>query len=528
MPWRGPEFEGELPSLGWEVLEWASEFLPSPRNHDDPLVLTDSQAMRVVRWFTIHPQTGKFVYRRRCHRGAKGKGKSPEEAVAAIAELAGPVRFAGWSASGEPLARPWGTMGDPQAWVQIAAVSEDQTENTHSVIFDLLTANESRAAERLKIDVGLTRSYLRDGKRRGKLEPVTASAGTREGQPVTYVVMDETHLWKPSNGGVRLARTVRRNAAKMDGRTSETTNSFEPGEGTVAEGTHKAAMRGAEGILYEAVEAPRIDIDQVSDDELRRAMAIPFEDAWWIDLDRLVREARDPDMPREDVERFLLNWNVSGSGKAVEERRWRELASSAEVPIGARVGLGFDGSISEDATVLRGCTEDGHTFLLHAQVRPLGVAGKGWKVNRQMVHDAVALAFERFSVGRMLCDPPKWWTEIEQWAQLYGDEVVLGFDTNSDRRMAPAVDRWLTAIREGDMTHDGDPVTNAHVTNAHKRKARSNAPDDDNRTLYTLTKGDDGGKIDAAVADVLAFEAAMTMPEVEESDRAAFVLFGNR
>jgi hypothetical protein len=161
-------------------------------------------------------------------------------------------------------------------------------------------------------------------------------------------------------------------------------------------------------------------------------------------------------------------------------------------------------------------------------VRPLGVAGKGWKVNRQMVHDAVALAFERFSVGRMLCDPPKWWTEIEQWAQLYGDEVVLGFDTNSDRRMAPAVDRWLTAIREGSHTHDDDPTTNGHVTNAHKRKARANAPDDDNRTLYTLTKGVDGGKIDAAVADVLAFEAAMTMPEVEESDREAFVLFGNR
>jgi hypothetical protein len=31
-----------------------------------------------------------------------------------------------------------------------------------------------------------------------------------------------------------------------------------------------------------------------------------------------------------------------------------------------------------------------------------------------------------------------------------------------------------------------------------------------------LTKGEDGGKIDAAVSDVLCFEAAMTMPELEE------------
>lgn len=513
MSWRGPSFEGELPSLGWLVLEWASTFLPNPRNHDEPLILTDSQALRMVRWFTLHPQSGKFVYRRRMHRGAKGKGKSPEEAVAAIAELAGPVRFAGWDASGEPVGRPWGTMDDPQAWVQIAAVSEDQTENTHSVIYDLLTANDARAAEALKIDVGLTRSYLRDGKRRGKLEPVTASAGTREGQPVTYAVLDETHLWTSRNGGVRLARTLRRNVGKMDGRSSETTNSFEPGEGTVAEGTHKSGERGTEGVLIEAVEAPRIDLDKATDDEIRAGLSVAYEDAWWVDLDRLVAEIRDPDTPREDAERFYFNWNVSGSGKAVDEKRWRELADGREVPAGARVGLGFDGSISEDATVLRACTPDGFSFILHSQVRPWGPEGRDWKVNRLAVHEAVALAFERYDVGRLLCDPPKWWTEIEQWADLYGEDVVLGFDTNSDRRMAPAVDRWLTAIREGTHTHDDDDVTTAHVLNAHRRKARANAPDDDARTLYTLTKGDDGGKIDAAVADVLAFEAAMTMPE---------------
>jgi hypothetical protein len=36
---------------------------------------------------------------------------------------------------------------------------------------------------------------------------------------------------------------------------------------------------------------------------------------------------------------------------------------------------------------------------------------------------------------------------------------------------------------------------------------------DDQRTHYVLVKGEDGGRIDGAVADVLAHEAAMTMPE---------------
>jgi hypothetical protein len=35
---------------------------------------------------------------------------------------------------------------------------------------------------------------------------------------------------------------------------------------------------------------------------------------------------------------------------------------------------------------------------------------------------------------------------------------------------------------------------------------------DDGRTHYVLVKGEDGKRIDAAVADVLAFQAAMTMP----------------
>ena len=57
----------------------------------------------------------------------------------------------------------------------------------------------------------------------------------------------------------------------------------------------------------------------------------------------------------------------------------------------------------------------------------------------------MAWIFETFSVGRMMCDTPKWESEIEQWAVLYGDEVVLGIPTYSadagSRRCAAAL-RW--------------------------------------------------------------------------------------
>jgi hypothetical protein len=188
------------------------------------------------------------------------------------------------------------------------------------------------------------------------------------------------------------------------------------------------------------------------------------------------------------------------------------LVRSHDVEAGTEIGLGFDGSISQDATVLRGCTRDGYSFLVGAWVRPRGVID--WTVPRQDVHQAVAEAFERFKVGLMLCDPPKWYTEIEVWAETYGEERVLAFDTNQARRFAPAVDRWLTAIREGTHTHDGDELTTLHTRAAHLKKVRVSDPDDDARTLYVLIRGEDHRRIDAAVADVLAFEAAKTMPEV--------------
>ena len=244
-----------LPTLGWGVLEWAAAFLPSPRDHDKPLILTDEQAEFVLAWYSVDRQ-GKFPYRRSISERAKGWGKSPLHAVIALAELgasdpdlSAPVLFDGWRGD-EPVGRPWGIKGMPRPWCQIAAVSEDQTDNTYSVLYELLTANDNRAADALGIDAGQTRLYLKN--RPGTLEPVTASAGSREGQPITYGLLDETHLYTRQNKGVKLAATIRRNVAKMGGRSQETTNAPLLGEGSVAEQSGKAVDRGLSGILWDA------------------------------------------------------------------------------------------------------------------------------------------------------------------------------------------------------------------------------------------------------------------------------------
>lgn len=519
MPWHGPEPDVPLPSLGWQLIEAWSELFPSPRNEAEPFVLTDEQARTVVAWYSIHPVTGKFIFRRGCSRRAKGSGKSPIEAAKCISELALPVRFDGWDANGEPLARPWGTAGDPPPWIQIASLSEDQDENTYSPLYYFLTANDGRLADELGVDAGLTRCFLR---RRpdAKIEPVTSRAGSREGQPVTYATLDETGLMTPQNGGVKLARTIRRNVGKMGGRAYETTNGFVPGEASVAEGTHKAWERGTEGIFYDAVEAPTqidgVDVDLDAPDEiLKRALQVAYGDSWWVDLDRIVRDVRDPDMPWEDAQRFFFNWNRSGGGSVVDIKAWEALADSDRiVEAGEEVGLGFDGSISDDLTALYGCTRDGFVFEIASWQRPAN-APPGWRVPRLEVDATVREAFGLYRVGRMLCDPARWYTEIEVWESLFnidGEEPrVVALDTNSATRFAPACDRFTTGVKEKSLSHDGDPELTQHLAACAKRKVRLADDEHDGRTRFVVVKADTR-KIDRAVAAILAVEAAMTMP----------------
>lgn len=518
--WRGPTEHKPFPSLGWQILDWTHAYLPSPSDERKPLLYTDEQARRIVRWYELHPITGEFLHTTMILEEAKGWGKSPFAGSLDIAEFAGPVCFDGWDANGEPVGVPWGTGGRPAPWVQIAAVSEDQTDNTYGALYSMLAARGGKVADNIGVDLGRTRLYRRDNPA-SLLEPVTASSGSREGQRIVKVTMDETWLWTPRNRGTHLAATLRRNLSKMNGRSVETTNAPVLGVKSVAE--QSDPDRPASGVLHYA-RRPKVTPDlNWTDPDLEASLRDVYGDLPWINRDRLVRDIRDPRTPWDESVRFFFNVRTSGAGRAVDPRLWDLRKADTAIPTGTRVGAGFDGSISQDATVLRICTAEGHSRILASWERPTGGAleqwltshpgATEWTVTRSEVHQAVADMFARYDVGLMLCDTPKWYSEIEGWAALYGVERVVAFDTNQPRRFAPAVDRWLTGLREGSHTHDGDPLTDRHVKAAHLRAVRLTDDESDGRTRYVLVKGEDQGRIDGAVTDVLCYEAAMTMPE---------------
>ena len=497
-------------------------------------------------WVPDNPVLGPaFVYRRGLLIGPQKVGKNPMIAAHVCAEGAGPALFAGWAGTddgyacrdhgcrcgweypydpGEPMGMRW-----PTPLVQITAFSEDSTENTYDALRPMI---EQGPLADIIPRTGEAFIRLPGG---GRIDTVTSSNQSRLGQRTTFVPQDELGLWTAANKMVKLADTQYRNLAGMGGRAALTSNAWDPAEHSVAQREYESA---AADVYRQFVQPPR-NLSYANKADRRKIHQIVYppdvrsENGGHLPLASIEAEAADlveKDLPQ--AARFYGNVLMAGAGAAVEPDVWDALArphgpdgtwADTMPPAGTRIGVGFDGSIYRDTTALRGCTAEGHRFDIAKWVRPQGRdmlawqdanPGKEWSVPRDEVHSAIAWTLDYFSVGRLYPDPPKWWTEIEEWAEWTGldadgKSVVVAFDTNQPRRIAPAFDRWLTGIAEG-LTHDGDPVTAEHVKALHKRKVKL-ADVDDDRTMYLPVKGGDRGQIDAAIADILALAAAMTM-----------------
>jgi hypothetical protein len=169
---------------------------------------------------------------------------------------------------------------------------------------------------------------------------------------------------------------------------------------------------------------------------------------------------------------------------------------------------GFDGSSSGDWTAIRLETIDPYQFTPHygPDRRPTYWNPLEWggRIPRGEVDAAVDWIFTELDVERFYCDPRDWQSEIEGWALKYGDEHVIEWDTGRGSTRIPAVhamlERFVTDLTTGALTHDGCPMTAIHIGNARKLAK----PGD----RYILGKPSDEQKIDLAMASAICHEAA--------------------
>jgi hypothetical protein len=526
-------------SLGWQVAAWIERHLCHGPGDvlGDPILLDDEWRGFLVAAYGLDPTNGRRLVSRAFLSRAKGRSKSELAGMVVCAEFLGDVRFDHWATRGE--VSEWGYAfeeGEPvgrpvrSPFIRCLATEEGQAGNTYEVAAVMLDYAARKFPEEFgSLDLGRTaqtstRIFLPGG---GEIRPCTASSAAKDGGLETFVVKDETHLWHTRELR-QMDATVSRNTTKRkiaEPWTLETSTMFDPTEQSIARDGRQyaeaivAGKKANLGLLFDHREGTVPD--EWDDDAavlagLREAYGPASE---WTDFAAKLGDIRDPKTSKADSVRYFFNVATQTDRAAVDLERWRSLANPGERPAaGAAIAIGFDGSFSNDSTVLYGCVvgERPHLFLIAAWERPRN-APKDWRVPRAEVHAEVDRTMRQWRVGRMLCDPPRWESEVDEWARKYGDDRVLAYDTNQHTaRMWQACSRFASAVEEGALTHDGDPLLERHLAATARRKVRANDDDADGRTRFVFVKADGRGptarKIDATIAAVLALEGASTMP----------------
>lgn len=487
---RNPDWDGEDPltefvlpefTLGWQAIKWAEDNLLSDETDEDgnalPFSFTNEQ-MRFILWMYAIDINGRFIYRELVLQRLKGWGKDPLAAAIAMIEFVGPCRFAGWAAkdlphlglkAGDPVGK-----GHPRAWVQVAAVSKEQTKNT-MVLFAGLISAECKSEH--SIDPGKEIIYAYHGARR--IESVTSSPRALEGNRPTLVIKNETHHWLANNEGHAMADAIERNATKAKGgaaRTLAITNAYEPSEDSVAQQEREAWELGELGLaektdtMYDSLEAapeaalrpkwledyPEEDRSTLLKAYLARVLEGVRGDAWWLDIPSLVASILNPKNKPSRSRRFWFNQVVTAEDAWVDPfavdaaidpevaaarrdlpKEGRQQLEVGWLPVGPHEPcvMFFDGSKSDDATAVVGCRlSDGYVFTIGVWQRPPGKRGEGWTAPRAYVHDRVVEAYKRFNIVAFWGDPShalddegdgsRYWDGLmDEWMQDFTSET---------------------------------------------------------------------------------------------------------
>lgn len=519
MPWRGPQVPGEFATLGYQVGEWIEEscIVPDGPLMGEPYRLTGEMWRHLLWAYRLHPDADQLdggdamVYAGSLLVRGQKWGKDPFNAARCIAHALGPVIFAGWDAAGEPVGMP-----HPSPWVAVAATAEDQTDNTFRPLVTML--RDGPLADTPGLDVGDTRVKLPGV---GWIDPVTASARARLGGRFTFVSITESGLLVGvgATGGVSFARVLKRNVAGMNGQWSEITNAWDPSELSAAQRTFEAK---AEDVFID-YRQPRCSVDLNDEDAVLREIVYLYGDSvrcngGWVSERRILASIKDPATGDAEARRFFLSEIVAGARDAVDPLRYDAQARSDDPLMpGDRVSLGFDGSRTVDATALRVCRiRDGRLFYLRVWVPSQYPGGR---VPRTEVDQAVRDAFEVYDVWNMYADPYRWQDYLDVWAALFPGKVIE-FPTTVEIRMDRAIERFLTALRAGELTHDGNGISSRHAKNAALAKGKRKPGRDDDSGgaggdvagaasahYLRVVKKKFGALIDDFVAGILAYEA---------------------
>ena len=514
--WSGPLFEGHECSLGYQVADWIEAFCcHGPGDaQGQPVELDEEWLNFLVAAYRIDPVTGRRLYRTAVLSRPKGRAKSELAGFVVVAEAFAPVRFDGWGADGQPVARP---IVSPL--IKCLATEESQAGNTFENA--AFIAGEWGPDEHPDVFAGASgvrkyqsasAVYLPDG---GEIRACTSGSASKDGGKETFVVPDETHLYVLPELRSMYA-TVMRNLPKRkhaDPWALPTTTAYRPGEQSVAEATltkWRLGELGPETYVDHKEAVGKIDIADRAHTlrQLRQLYGPAMDpDTGWMAAEDVYATMRDTQVcpDEETAARYYLNRPLSSKDAFIADEVVKRQAIPNSSPLavvnaGERIALGFDGSLNDDSTVLIGSRmSDGFLFPIGIWAKPSGNEGLWWEVPRSDVLAKIREAFARYDVTRMYADPHEWRSDLDDLADDFPERVIQ-WSTTRDMPMHSALDRLRTDLMHGVVWHSGDPLMMEHFSNAYVR----------NKGQYRLVRKEhpkSDRKIDSVVGAALAYEA---------------------
>jgi hypothetical protein len=299
-----------------------------------------------------HPLLNQaFVYRRSQVIGPQKLGKGPWVACRVCLCAVGPSEFAGWAKAGDVYRcddhgcgcgwvweyEPGEPMGrrHPSPLIQIVATSDDQVANIWRPLTSMIHLGPLR--ELLLPRGEFIRIVGEAGDRDfDRIDRVTASAKSRLGAPLNEAFFDETGLYTAGNGLVEMCTTMRRGAAAMGGRSTETTNAFDPGQNSTAQRTQESQRPDIFRFWRDPDQAlTRKDGKLLSfrnARERRRILEFVYAGAEHVSIDSVDAEALElMETNLAEAERFFGNRKARGAGAwlphGLWEAAWHGLAS---------------------------------------------------------------------------------------------------------------------------------------------------------------------------------------------------------
>lgn len=493
--WNLPEY-----SLGWDVMAWCGFWLNGPGG--DPWRFTAEQA-RAVLWFYAVEPGGGFTFDHHVVQRLKGWGKDPLAATLVAASMVGPV-VPEWD-GGRLVGRE-----EPDAWVQILAVSLEQTKNTMK-LFPGLISREAR--DWYGFQIGKRNLWALNDTRQA--EAVTSSADSIEGARPTLLVANETQNWTASNGGHDMMGAIEGNAAKAKkgrpARQLSICNAYVPGRDSVAQRVREAweatqgdsATHSEFGLLYDSLEAPpEAPLTQDAAPSVVRAVR---GDAVWLDADdRILKSILNPANPPSESRRKWYNQITADEDSWVEPREIDPLADTGKVLDPAdEVVVFFDGSKTDDATAAVYCrVSDGHCGVVGMWQRPPMNRIGEWVVPRAEVDATITEFVDSHNVVALFADPSHaredetlvlfWDSLLDEWHERWKRKFRLWarpgrdrghatlFDMSDSKNLRRFVDQVGITTQEimsanessPELSWDGDIRLRTHMLNAKRVPSR--------------------------------------------------------